>query len=112
MRKKSLGRALPSFSRYRPGGPGAPLGVGVVQAVQEVGRPGQFHLYRPHLELGEALEDAVEDHVGEGAADPVVHVADEGGAADVGIGEVVAGVGAVGGGMHAEGHSQVLGGGP
>src|SRR3984893_7808412 len=35
-----------------------PLGVGVVDAVQEVGNPGQFVLHGAHLEFWIALKDA------------------------------------------------------
>src|SRR3954467_1337366 len=41
-----------------------PLGVGVVDAVQEVGNPGQFVLHGAHLEFWIAFKDAAEDHVG------------------------------------------------
>jgi glutamine amidotransferase-like uncharacterized protein len=39
------------------------LGIGVVDAVQEVRYPGQFVLNGAHLEFWVALKDAAEDHV-------------------------------------------------
>ena len=40
-----------------------PLGIGLVDAVQEVGNPGQFVLHGAHLEFWITLKDAAEGHV-------------------------------------------------
>src|SRR5258708_34060084 len=62
-----------------------PLGVRVVDTVQEVGYPGEFVLYGAHLELWIALEDAAEDHVAKRHPHPVVGVGQEGIAAAVAV---------------------------
>src|SRR5439155_253593 len=49
-----------------------PLGVRVVDAVQEVGDPGEFVLHGAHLEFWIALEDAAEDHVTKRHPHPVL----------------------------------------
>src|SRR6202035_2325606 len=57
-----------------------PLGVRVVDAVQDVGNPGEFVLHGAHLEFWIALKDAAEDHVTKRHPHPVVGVGQEGGA--------------------------------
>src|SRR5712672_1068576 len=54
------------------------LGVGVVDAVQEVWNPGQFMLHGAHLEFWVALKDPAEDHLTEGHPHPMVGVGQEG----------------------------------
>src|SRR5207248_11368972 len=46
------------------------LGVRVVDAVQEMGDPGELHLHRANLQGRMALKHPAEDHVGQGRADP------------------------------------------
>src|SRR5271155_303269 len=55
-----------------------PLGVGVVDAIQEMGNPGQFVLHGADLKFWIALKDAAEDHVSKRHPHPVVGVGQKG----------------------------------
>src|SRR5271155_6102329 len=55
-----------------------PLGVGVVDAIQEMGDPGQFVLHGADLEFWIALKDAAEDHVSKRHPHPMVGVGQKG----------------------------------
>ena len=57
------------------GHPKRPLLVVVVDAIQEEGDPSQLLLDGTHLQLGEAIENAVEDHVAKGQPHVDVEVA-------------------------------------
>src|SRR6516162_6708620 len=88
-----------------------PLGIGIVDAVQEVGNPGQLVLHGADLEFWIALEDAAEDHVGKRHPHPVVGVGQKGVAHTVAVLEpkILSRARPVGRDVHAKGNIQILG---
>src|ERR1700728_3448494 len=91
-----------------------PLGVRVVDAIQEMGNPGQFVLHGAHLESWIALKDAAEDHVAKRHPHPVVGVGQEGIADAVAIlqRKILPWTRPVGRDVHAKRNIQILGSGP
>ena len=88
------------------------LRVEIVHAGQEIGRPCHLELDGTHLEPGIALEDPPKDHRRQGDADIMLFVGPLDDVRQGGVGAVRPGLPAPGARMQAQGHGQVLSGGP